>query len=742
MNREIKDELQNNIPAEKPVIQKPRMQIQIDEATEKTIVEIVKQDYESAKTERDTKVYRTNSKGESLNFEAHMKSLNDTYSGNREAKTKPWLNCSNRSMKIAMAILEMLCSKFLPMVYNEDFTRWRPGEKNDFKKVERLTKFMDFWVRVWSPVREFFDNWIMVTAGYGDSLVEIIWDVDYKDTGEVDTTVIRGPNQEILDTLQDKALKLIEKTKCNIIPKENVFLQKNQKDINKDPVIIKDNYKYGDLEKMEMQEQLVNVQNLLKAKLIEKIQVSADPSMSVEDVQRLKEIKLRIEPVNVLVEYMHYDWDNDGYSEDIRVMIDPDNKIYLGGVEVKNISKRAERPIEWTKFLPRLDNVEGLEGMGVLEMVEELAKEIDACFNQMTDGNTFSLLRPGFYDPSGNLNAPTIYLSPNKLSPVSDPQRNVYFPNFDIPTERLIVAIRLVLEFIERLTAASSYVMGKESEIVGGSGTATRTNAILMNAQERFQRPGSRLRAGAARILTQILDKIQLNIPVGFESRVLGEDGEPIFKQNELIDEGLSGEFDAFLLEDSSGGSKNMEREISGFLYAQLLNNPIIGTDPIKIYKATFKLIASHTSREEAEQFLGPEPDEKDSDSPEDENTLMIQGEFNKVRALITENHIWHLQVHNELNMSPTIVGLPEGLRNQVLQYNANHMQEHQMMMQAMMQRMLMIKGGQGGQVEGGNGQGIGGAPQGAVASGLGGNSPALNQSMSEKRSGEVKPTP
>ena len=59
----------------------------------------------------------------------------------------------------------------------------------------------------------------------------------------------------------------------------------------------------------------------------------------------------------------------------------------------------------------------------------------------------------------------------------------MYFPNFDIPTERLINAIRLVLEFIERLTAASSYVMGKESEIVGGSGTATRTNAILQNAE-------------------------------------------------------------------------------------------------------------------------------------------------------------------------------------------------------------------------------------------------------------------
>ena len=103
-----------------------------------------------------------------------------------------------------------------------------------------------------------------------------------------------------------------------------------------------------------------------------------------------------------------------------------------------------------------------------------LAEEIDAIFNQITDANTLSVLRPGFYDPSGNLQPQNITLAPNKLIPVSNPQQSVYFPDIAIPIERLLVAMRGVLEFIERLTAASSYVMGKESEIVGGSGTATR----------------------------------------------------------------------------------------------------------------------------------------------------------------------------------------------------------------------------------------------------------------------------
>ena len=204
MARAIKDELQNDNPKTESKPQKPEMQIQINEAQEKTIVQIVFQDYLNAKANRDTKEYRTNSKGEVLNFDAHMKSLNDLYFGKRQPKTKPWRNCSNRSMRVAMAILEMLCSKLLPMVYNEARIRWMPGEKNDFPKVKRITKFMRWWVTVWIKMKEFFDDWIMVTAGYGDSLVEILWDVKYKDTGETEATIIKGPDGEVLDQLIEK----------------------------------------------------------------------------------------------------------------------------------------------------------------------------------------------------------------------------------------------------------------------------------------------------------------------------------------------------------------------------------------------------------------------------------------------------------------------------------------------------------------------------------------------------------
>jgi len=235
-------------------------------------------------------------------------------------------------------------------------------------------------------------------------------------------------------------------------------------------------------------------------------------------------------------------------------MISPEHKLYLGGIDMVNVTSSGRRPINFRKYDNYLDRLDDLDGEGILFKCKELAEEVDAIFNQMSDAHTLAVLKPFFYDPSGDVDAPAIVLGPNKGIPITDPSRNVYFPPFDIPTERLINAIRLVLEFIERLTAASEYIMGRESSIVGGSGTATRTNAIMQSAEIRFTLPSERLRQGAADILTTELDLIQLNLPEGFENLVLGEDGEPIFKQGELSDKGLSGKFTAYLLPDPSMG--------------------------------------------------------------------------------------------------------------------------------------------------------------------------------------------
>jgi hypothetical protein len=666
-------------------------QIQIDSRMEKLLIETVIDYYKSAEDARNKKDYGTDSQSVAFTFDTKIKHLKDMYYGKRQPKSIPWKNCSNRSMKIAMAIIEMLHSRLFPMVWNEDLVRWRPGEKTDREKTERVNKFMFWWVNVKAKMHSFFDKWVKSGIGFGDVVTEISWDIKVKDTGEFIVTPITDEfGIQLYDKdgkpseNREKKLKLEENTRFEIISRENVYLQEGQKGIDEEPVIIKCKWLFSDLENMENNNKAVNIRKQLfdDSQYLEKqLENSINEIVAGynnQNIEIIKEVKLRSTPVEILKCYLKMDIDNDGIAEDIRILVDPIHKIYLGGVKILDISKRGIRPINITKINDLLETPDSLEGYGFLEMVMPLAEEIDAIFNQLTDANTLSVLRPGFYDPSGNLQPQNITLAPNKMIPVPNPQQNIYFPNIEIPTERLLAAMRAVLEFIERLTAASSYIMGKESEIVGGSGTATRTQAIVGAADVRFAIPAIRLRRGAADILTLVFDLIQKNIPYGLENRVLGEDG-------------------AYLLEDISMGSVNVERQLANFIYSTMLGNPLIYTDPIKLYFETAKLLKAYG--EDPVEHLGPEPEGATIMPPEEENTAVLQGDFAKLRAKLTENHIQHIYKHNEIFSSPTFLTLPPEQQQLIIGRIQAHIQEHQVLMQQMMNITQRIGNGKAGTV-------------------------------------------
>ena len=699
------------------------IQIVLDEDMQKTICDVVMDDYEKAKSDRNKKDYGITSKGEKLSFDKWFKDLMDLYNGNRIPKNIPWKFCSNRSVRIATSILDLLHARLFSAVWNEDLARWRAGNYIDTPKAERISKFMDWWIRVHNPLRPFYDLWCKYTIGLGDSLTETVWDVEEIPTNEiVPIPVMDEMGQTLVN--QDgtpainKQMKLnrIEKTKSRVIVKDKVYIMENARDVQRDPIIIKEIFLYKDLEELERRGVCVNVTDKLKDMM-----VVPEPSGNVapEEKERLRAIKIRNMPVEVVREYLHYDVDGTGVQESVRIMVSSEHNIYMGGVRMRDITKSGRRPLDFTKYDNYLDRPDDLDGEGVLHKVRELAEEVDACFNQLTDAHTLAVLRPFFFDPSGDIDAPAMNMGPNKGIPVTDPQKNVMFPDVQIPTERLINSIRLVMEFVERLTAASSYVMGKESEQVGGSGTATRTQAIVQAAEVRFSLPSERLRFGAARILNTHLDLIQLNIPQGMEEKVLGEKGEKIFIAGELTDQGISGEYTSFLLADPAMGSKQTEREMMTQLYSMLIMNPVVASDPVKLYYVTADTLKSF-GRDEGyiQKWLGPPPMADDITDPEDENTLMIQGDFQRVTPQLAENHLYHIQKHMELQNSPNFMAIGQTapyLTQQISEYNTQHIQQHMQMMQQVMAMMKSAQSQGGGQSGAGDGAG---ASDGAKTSG------------------------
>jgi len=760
MGRDIRDELQasQGSPLDQfsaPPVQNG-VQIPTTEALERTFVSIVKEDYDAAKNARTKKDYGLTSKGEKLNFDKWFKNLQDLYNSRREAKTIPWKMCGNRSLRIAKAIIDVLHARMFPTIYNEDLTKWKPQNWLDAFKADRITKLMNWWIFVHSRLRAFFDVWVKVILGYGDGLTETTWKVEYVDTGKTEMRVeqkpVVGPDGQQLMNLDGtpavmeqqvptRVIDPIETSTSHTYLKDQYFLQEGSTDIQHEPVVIEETYLYRELEQGELEGKFVNITNLLKEKLPYERPTQA--GLSDAEAESTRNIKLRNVQVKILKWYGNYDADGDGFAEDVRIMISPEYDVYLSGIPVNKLTKSGKRPLDFTKADNRIDRPYENDGEGALETIKELAEEIDAIFNQLTDANTLSVLRPGFYDPQGDIDAPALTIGPNKLIAVADPSRSVYFPDFNINIERLIAAIRLVLEFIERLTAASSYVMGKESEIVGGSGTATRTNAIMQSASERFQVPAERMREGAARIIKQHLDVLQLNIPPGLENRILGEDDQPIFEANELSAEGISGEFDCYLLPDPAMGSVNAERELASMFYSILLQNPIVMTNPAKMYKVTYDLIKSYGK--EPEQYIGPAPMDDMIDDPDDENTLIIQGDFEKVIPTLTENHMLHIQKHMELMQSPNLAALPPHLAMQISQFTQQHIMQHQQMMQMMMSIMQKFAGGgkSGAITDGGEqGESMGGPEGPGQSSRMEATSGPLAGAMQSKREGESGQAP
>jgi len=716
----VKEELRGEgspLPTEAPQEQGMEdltsIQIPVDEATQALLVEIVLDDYNKAKADRMKLNYGTTSKGEALRFDKWLKALKDLYNAERIPKTIPWRFCSNRSLRIATSILDMIHSRLFPAVWNEDLARWRPGKAVDSPKARRIELFMNWWIRVWAPMRSFYDKWTKHTAGIGDSLTESSWEIDEVGQGKIARRVI---------------------------PKDCVFTMTGARDVQKDPVLINEKLLYRQLEESEKNGAAINV----SGKLAEMLYVPSNQS----DKDEFKAVKLRNQEVEVIRWYGHFDYNNDGVAENVRITVAPEHRLYLGGIDMVNVTYSGRRPLNFTKYDNYLSRMDDLDGEGILMKCKELAEEVDAIFNQMTDAHTLAVLRPFFYDPSGDIDAPALVLGPNKGIPVTDPQKNVMFPQIDIPTERLINAIRLVLEFIERLTAASEYIMGRESGMAGGSGTATRTNAIVQSAEIRFTLPSERLRQGAADILTTELDIIQLNIPDGFEQQVLGEGGDPIFKAGELSDQGLSGKFTAYLLPDPSMGSKQTERELMSMVYSILMQNIIVGTDPAKIYQVTYDYLKSYGLEEQAKRYLGPAPSIDDIDSPEDENTLMIQGDFKRVKANIAENHIEHIMKHTEMMQSPSLQEIAKtapALVQQITTYNQQHIQEHMGLMAQMMTMMKSAKGLPQGGGDGKPGDSAGpekGTPQNSGVGGMETSQGPLGAALNQKRKGESGKSP
>jgi hypothetical protein len=626
-----------------------------------------------------------------------------------------------RSLKIAQAIVEMLVARLIPAVWDENLIRWRPVETTDKTRVEAVNKIMPWVLNTWMKIEKDIVEIVRACIMMGTVYVESFWDVKRKDLDQVEKTpVVDETGQPVIDEatgtpllVEERLLKIMEKPAVRILPIDKVLIQPGCTDIQKEPVIKQEDFYYHELVQLASDGLMENVTDELKNSVDKSLRSKFGEEL--ENAEKIADVdaKRRSHIVETLIWYGNFDADKDGFPEEVCGMIALKEEIYLRAFKVARINRKGERPIRKINFINRIHK---FLGIGVLEQVKPLAEEIDAVFRQIQDANTLSILKWGFYDPNSDYSPDEHVAKPRAMYPVTNPSQNVFFPDMQVPTERLLNAIRLVLEFVERLTAASSFVMGKEGNFSGGSGTATKTAAIVTSAEQRFNLPTANIRRGLGEVLTDIFDLCHMNMPAGLEKRILGENEEPIFETTEQVKDAFVQEMDGYLLPNASFGDIGTERELAIMLYDKFVlgGNPFVVGNPAKLWKATANVFKAF--KETPEEWIGKGPTEKPSDDPLDEHTMIREGMV--LHAEPQENHLEHLLVHMKLLDSPDILLWSK----EMVDVLRAHIQEHQQMMAMMLQfQQGADKGGNlGNQDEGAGGKA---AKDGGAASPTGGQS-------------------
>ena len=662
----------------------------LTEEQQKELVAIIKEDYDNAVAAREVKTWgKKTESGEGLTFDEKYAELIDLYEGADEKRPEKWM-CA-RSLKIAQAIVEMAVARLFPMIYNEDAIRWKPVRYTN-KQYTQLVNQMMFWViTVWMKARAPALMYIRNAAMLGSVFAEAWWKREQRDMDQVEQVPVAGPDgQPMMDpttgqamVVEQRMMKVEECPQIRLLPVTKVLLQPGALTIEEDPVIVVEDHSYRELLGMEKQGLAQNVAEKLKedidTRIVKEFNLALDKAEDVADFNA----KRRNMPIECLRWFGKYDANGDGFDEEIVALVSNKEEVFLRAHMLSKISRTGKRPIIHKNFIDRIGGK--MLGIGLLEQVKPLAEEIDACFRQMTDANTMSVMRWGFYDPNSDYDPDEHVAKPRAMYPVSNPQQNVYFPDIQIPIERLLNAIKLVTEFIERLTAASSYVMGKESEVVGGSGTATRTQAIMSSADTRFNLPATNLRVGLAELFTDVFNLCAMNMPQGLEEKILGEQHEKVFSDDQTMQDALALEMECYLAPAADLGDSNTRRQIASMLYDKLLlgMNPMIVNDPNRIWFATANYLTAYG--ESPIEWIGKPSSMKPTNDPFEEHTMMRDGRYTPVEP--QENHMEHIMVHTEELKGPNVLLWPPE-RLPLLQ---QHIMEHQQMMQ----RMLMAAQGQ-----------------------------------------------
>lgn len=534
----------------------------------------------------------------------------------RRNGTAVWCgNCANVSTQIVTMVVEILHSRLFPSVWNEDLIYWKPIEKSDLDNVENISKFMK-WVIKEIRLREVIDDFTHNLILDGTAILKIRWVPEWKWVQvkkprkdfafqKVKSVLMRwfGGKKRIQteEQLYDLSYEYKKFEKCKV---EVIDLEDAGFPLFSVPSAREEELEYFWHRFYPSYDTLVELAEKGIYENVDKIGTHIEETFKLEGTKKAdidaEHTKITQNKYNQRLECIEMYMRHEG--EDVIVTVDRKTRVFLGAKSIFSISKIGEKPFVIGQLIRRTNR---MFGKGIAELVMPHQKEMDAIHNQRLDAGTMAINPIGVYRAGSGFEPEKIEIEPGLWIPVDD----VNDAKWIVVPNNVMVSFqeeKMLMELIEKITSVGAYQSGQESDIIRSRATARGTMAIIQQGEVRFNILARRVQNTIARGLNKVLRQYQEKIPPGLATRVLGPDGEQLFPEN-ISPEDLAGNYDSYLVMDSTGGSKDVDRQVKVAAYQNLATNPFVMQNPEGFWELTAQT-AKALGIEDVETIIGEKP--------------------------------------------------------------------------------------------------------------------------------------
>lgn len=562
----------------------------------------------------------------------------------------PFAGASSLHIPMPLQVAKTMHARYVQAILGvEPFFNLKPRREDSVDRTQVVSDTMHYTLKDWcnfnQGVEEAVDLWIWDWVTMGSGMMKARWECQYERF--VDVVTEKRPRQmaqidpqsgmQVMVTkveeaeVEKKVTKKVFEGPClNRKNLEDVVLIGGEGDPQlADAVIEQDWLTASDL--WTLADRKIFREDRVKEVIEKGPQVVMGSPDSVLKQRRMEnngkavlDTSADLDRYRVLEAYLRVDVDGSGINSDVVVWVHSETQAILRATYLRRINKSGERPYFKIDFHKRAGQDYGI---GIVEMVHPLSKEMDAIHNLRIDYGMISTMPFGFYRPTSSIDPQIIELEPGALIPVDDPQRDVYFPNLGNRTAFGFQEEAALQTMVERLTGVNDMLLGNLTGAQGATRTATGARALLGESNVNLNVALRRLGRGWRRALQYLLHMLQQRIPEGLSFRVTGEAGDDYWRYIASQDD-IAGDFDFEVSQNTENSNRAIQQETSTQVLQLVLNPLLIQIGVVNqgnIYEAV-KSYLKGLGVKDFSKFVTKPPEWQHQMSPQDEANRVLRG--------------------------------------------------------------------------------------------------------------------